>query len=194
MHGYPLRTAVPAVAVALALAVSGCGAEEESHAEPGPVGSSTEPSAAATPTQESSAGAEPLSDYEDAPQVQVARKFAAAIGRDISAGDKDLPRTDKYLSAQGRKRLPVHAAEDLGTTYPGPLPFTPVAVRGDGDIVTCMWTKGWGQDPKTGEPAAERLIAPIRIDMEKAKGTWKVANLYTSTADCAGVEVRGVKW
>lgn len=176
----------------LALGVAGCG-EDGSPTDAGP---QRDASASSTPTDAptQSPSAEPLSAYEDAPQVEVARKWAAAAARDVSAGKAQLPTARKFMSEKGHQVVPTRFSQEVGLTYPGPVPFTPVAVRSDGDVVTCMWVAGWGRDKATDEPAEKKKIAAMRIDLDRIEGQWQVSDLLTSEADCSGIDVQGVTW
>jgi hypothetical protein len=98
------------------------------------------------------------------------------------------------MTRKGRQIMPTRFSQEIGLRYPGPVPFTPVAVRADGDVVTCMWVAGWGRAEATGKPAERKKVVPMRIDMDRVRGKWRVSDLLYSEADCGAVDVRGVRW
>jgi len=136
-----------------------------------------------------------LSRFEGRPQVKTARHWAVAYARDVNARQYQLPRSAAFETDHGRTVVPNIDKSDMGLHFPGPLPFTPVAVSGSGastQVTICLWEQGWGQ--KNGKPAGRKKIGPAVFLMKKVAGTWRVDDLQVATADCSGVKVKGVRW
>lgn len=156
---------------------------------PSPTEASTTPSPSPT--------VRPLSRFEGRPPVKVARKWAAAIGRDINDKDRSYRRTAPLSTKKAQGYLGDFGNEDIGLHYVGPVPFTPTNVRAAGDtakITTCLWDKGWGHDPKTNLPRDRRRITALDFVMKKVGGAWKFDDLVTGGANCSNVPVKGLPW
>ena len=195
---HPRLTAGAAVLAmgVLGTVLSGCGGSSD---DPGPSAStSVSPSAApttATPSPTKPPKAKPLSRFEKRPQVKVTRQWAVAYARDINARQYHLPRSAAFETEHGRTVVPNIDKSDMGLHFPGPLPFTPVAVSGSGagaQVTICLWEQGWGQ--KHGKPAGKKKIGPAVFLMKKVAGAWRVDDLQVATADCSGVRIKGVRW
>lgn len=196
-----LRAALVAAPVAAALMLAGCGGSEDDPAPaPSPTPTPT-PSETATPTPTPTTSptptATPASAFEDRPQVVVLRRWAVAYGNDVNANAPSLPRSQKYETKAGKDILPAIAGSDLGHYFPGPLPFTPVAVRaggGQATVTVCLMTRGWAQDKRTHKPTDRKQVAPAQFVLKRAGKVWKVETLQQAKADCGGVKVKGETW
>lgn len=197
------RRAHPGAALALGalLGLAACGGSDgEPKADPttpAPTSSSVDtPSASATATTSPTPTTEPLSQFEDRPPVMVLRRWADAYARDINANKRKLTRADRLSSAHGEEQLIAAAHDDWGLRYPGPLPFTPVAVSVTGkkaSVTVCSLGQGFAVDPKTGKPRP-RQVTPARFVLVKAKGSWLLDEVTDAKADCGGVVIRKVTW
>lgn len=188
--------ALVAAPVAAALLLSGCSGD----AEPAPAATPTAtPSETVTPTSTPTPSATPLSSFEDRPQVKVIRRWAAAAAADLSNSDREMTASRVFLTegAVPRFRKDV-MGEDFDKDYPGPIPFTPVAVKVKGksaQVFACLQAEGWGLNRKTGRPAEKRRIMGAEFDLVQSKGHWTIDHLYdvTGSVDCKGVKVEGVR-
>lgn len=188
------RRAVPVVAtlLVLGLAVSGCGGSDEPSTHRSPSATATP-----TPTPSPSATATPLSSFEDRPQVKVARAWMSAAAQDVNAKLRSIPHAVPYETESLRGLMSQIFAEDIGRYYPGPLPFTPVAMKAQGKRTTvsaCAWFKGWAVDPKTRQPVEKKVTGPTEFILVKQSGQWKVDRWQVAKFDCSGVNVEGVTW
>jgi hypothetical protein len=189
---------IPATCAALAaiLMLAGCGGTDAKPAPaPKPSSSPTTAAPSATPTQTPSA--QPLSPFEDRAEVKVIRKWASAYGRDINAGSKTLKRAQKYESSAGRSVLPGVAGSDLGHYMPGPVPFTPVAVRTQGatsNVTACVQLRGWVTDKTTHAPIEKKKVGASLFTLKREHGGWKLDYFTAAKADCKGVQVVGETW
>jgi hypothetical protein len=189
--------ALAAVLLALTPVLVACGGNGEPEAEPSPTEETTSASPTSSPSPTKTG--QPLSEFEDRAPVKAARKWAALLGRGVNKGDDSMRTVAPWATPSGVDVSARFPAEDLenGNRWPGPQPFTPVRVSsksGKARVVTCLQTKGWSVDPKTDEKVRARKIEPAVIELVRAGKRWKVAALYSGSADCQGVKVRGVKW
>jgi hypothetical protein len=185
-----------AVLLVLALGASACGGNDDPKTtdDPSQTASATP---TPTPTPTPSPTPTPLSPFEDRPQVQALRSWAAAVGQDINAHDPSMPRSARYETDHGQEAIPQYAAEDMQLYYPGPAPFTPVAVTVSGRSATvsvCWMSQGWAEDPTTHKRARKRKVDPAAMTMRKEHGTWLLDDLRYAKVDCSGVIVKGVHW
>lgn len=198
----PRTAALCAILVAVALLASGCGGND-AQASVGPsktVSTSATPTPTAIPTAAPSE--EPLSAFEDRPQVQALRAYFAAVGQAVNAGDRTLGTVAPLATGAGLASTRGAVQDDLehGYRWPGPEPFTPTAVRssrGSATVSTCMLSTGWSVDPKTGKTVGgrkARSVKPILVDLKKVAGKWKVDAILLGTGDCASVTMKEVRW
>jgi hypothetical protein len=185
------------LATGLGLGLAGCGSADP--ATKGPVSESpssstpspTEASSTPTPTQR------PLSRYEDKAPVKVMRSWAVAYGKAINADDRSLGALAPYSTRAGLKLFPRLGAEDFGTYFPGPQPFTPLRVKVSGGtavVSSCLWSDGWGQDRRTKLPARKRNIVPADLVFKKQAGRWKLDTVNAGRNSCSQVPVKGIPW
>jgi hypothetical protein len=187
--------ALAAVLMALSPVLVACGGDEEPEAEPSP----TEETTSATPSPSPTKTEEPLSEFEDEAPVKAARKWAALLGRGVNKGDDSMRTVAPWATPSGVDVSARFPAEDLenGYRWPGPQPFTPVRVSsksGKATVLTCLQTKGWSVDPQTDEKVRSRKVEPAVIELVRRGQRWKVDGLYSGSADCQGVKVKGVTW
>jgi hypothetical protein len=187
------------LATGLGLGLAGCGAADP--ATKGPV-SKSPTSSTPTPTEASSTPAptptqRPLSRFENTPQVKVMRKWAVAYGHAVNAGDRSLQALAPYSTQTGMQLFPKLGAEDAGTYFPGPQPFTPLRVKvggGTAVVTSCFWSDGWGQDRQTKLPARKRHIIPADLVFKKQAGHWKLDTVNQGRNSCSDVPVKGIPW
>jgi hypothetical protein len=183
----------------LGLGVAGCGGSDAAAKDPvsespsSSTPSATESSTAPSPTPT----AKPLSRFEGQPQVKVMRKWAVAYGKAINANDHSFRGVARFSTSSAMKDLPTQSAEDAGTYFPGPQPFTPVRVRvagGTAVVSSCLWSDGWGLNPKTKLPARKRNIIPADLVFKKQAGLWKLDAVNAGKTNCSQVPVKGIPW
>ena len=68
------------------------------------------------------------------------------------------------------------------------------AEGGGAKLDVCMQTRGWSRDRETGKTVGRHIVVPVVIEMRKVAGAWKFDRYYKGTGDCAGVQVREVRW
>ena len=197
-----IATIVVSVSAAgLLLLTAGCSDDSEAQAPatPATTGSSPSPTASPTPTPSPTPTAQPLSRFEDEPPVIAARAWAAAFAQAINRRERTLGTAAPYSTAAGIARFQDYAKPEMGLYYPGPMPFTPTAVKVTGGravVETCWWAFGFAQDRKTKLPAHKRLIDAEDVILKKQGGQWKVDDLlvHKGGGDCSAVPVKGVGW
>lgn len=199
-----LRTHGGAVLAAalVALPLAACGGEEGPVDAPdgGPAASGRPtPSESATPTPtptpSATETARPLSRFEDEATVRAMRRWAAALAEDLTVDDRSFGRSGRFLTPAGQENFVRYYDEEFGLEYPGPLPFTPVRVNTTGDradVVACIWTAGWGVDPRTGQTVEAREITGVRTFLIRQARAWKLDSGQTAPINCDDVRVRGV--
>ena len=183
--------------MAVALTASACGGDDAKATDKPTESTST--SAAPTPTATPTPTEDPLSPFEDRPEVVALRSWADAAARDVNAGQRDFP-TARQLQVDTEKvrsDVSVSWREDFGRYYPGPLPFTPVAVSGskrESRVTTCVLSAGFALKKQGGQPAEKREVIPVVFTMARQGGAWLLAGIVGGTADCGGVQVEEVQW
>jgi hypothetical protein len=135
----------------------------------------------------------PLSPYENDPGVKALRKFYAAAAKAINVRNLRHPDLVAMSTPKRQARNEVLFKTELGLRVPGPIPFTPVAVRSNGStsrtILYCGLDEGFSLDPKTGKPARPRSVVPVAASMVRIDGRWKVDSLTSADFSCVGVKV-----
>lgn len=191
------RTSGVLVAVLLALSpvLVACGGDEEPEAEPTPSESTTSATSSPSPTKTE----EPLSEFEDEAPVKAVRKWAAVVGKAVNQGDTSMRSTRVWATPSGVAIAAQATAGDLesGYRWPGPQPFTPVAVRTRGKSATlnvCFQTYGWARN-ENGKRVNKRKVEPAVMEMKRMNGRWKVSNVdIGGPFSCSDVSVKGVRW
>ena len=195
------RAALLAAPIATAMLLAGCGGGDDDPApatSPTPTPSETATSTP-TPTTSPTPPATPASAFEDKPQVQVIRRWAAAAATDFNNSDRKMAASRVFLTKAAVPRFRADVmGEDFDKDYPGPIPLTPVAMKARGtsaQVFACLQSQGWGVDRKTGRPAERTQIMGAEFDLVRSKGTWVIDHLYdvTDSVDCKGVKVEGVR-
>lgn len=193
-----LRTSLlPALLVVLGLVVSACGGSK-ADANDDPT-TSAPTSATPTPTPTPSPTAEPLSPFEGKAPVKALRNWAAAATQDVNARHRDFPLARRFEVDTDKVRNDVSTTwhEDFDKYFPGPLPFTPIAVSGSGGratITTCAVASGFSLTRPGGKPAEKHRVIPVVFTMARQQGSWLLAGIVAGTADCSGVKIQEVPW
>lgn len=193
---------VGVVAMSLVGALSGCsGGSSAAAGTTSATATTTSPpptSASPTTTPTATPTVPPLSKFEGQAPVKVMRAWAAAIAKDINAGDKSATRANKLSVSAMVSINEFIVKDDAGVRYyPGPVPFTPTKVAVNGakaSISACWWAFGWGLKNTTKKPDEPRKIVATTTTLTKTKGVWRVDSSHTVTFSCAGVQVKGVAW
>jgi hypothetical protein len=125
--------------------------------------------------------------------VKLMRAYYAALAKAVNVRNLRLPEL-VALSTPGRlKVIEETVAIELGNRVPGPVPFTPTAVRSNGPrsrtVLLCVLDDGWSINPKTGKPARPRNVIAVRADLVKVGGRWKADDLVNADFSCTGVTV-----
>jgi hypothetical protein len=186
-----VATGVAALAV-LAVLTSGCSRSDAGQAPPVASGSPS-PSASPSASVSPSVSATPASPYEDDPGVQTMRLYYAAAAKAVNARNLRHPELVAVSTPKRADRNVINLKDELGNRAPGPVPFTPIAVRSNGPgsrtVLMCVLGEGHSINPKTGKPAHARLVRAVQADLVKVGGRWKVDGLTRAKFSCAGVEV-----
>ena len=188
---------VAALLLGLAVALSACGADAEVGNDPtAPASTTPAPPSSPAPTP---TPMEPLSRFEDKAPVVAARAWEVALAKAVNARERSLASLVPLTTAHGMDLARYIAREDLahGWLLPGPEPFTPVGLQVRGGVAKvdlCLQLSGWSVRPKTGKTVHKRKVAAAVYQFRKVEGAWKFDDYYAGTADCAGVDVRGVRW
>jgi hypothetical protein len=182
------------VAGLLVATLAACGGEDEPETAPSPSESTSESSPSPSPTKTE----EPLSEFEDEPQVKAVREFLELSALAVNRGDEQMSNARGVMTARGADVLPSTIARDVGLYYPGPVPFTPTSVRVDAKEATvpgCVLADGFAKkNEKAGKPARKRQVIAVNFGLVKVDGTWKVDSAKPGALACKGVEVEAVTW
>jgi hypothetical protein len=187
---YRRLAAGAATLAVVAVLTSGCSRSDATQAPPSATGSA---SASASRSAPASPSATPASPYEDDPGVKTMRAYYAAIAKAINARNLRLPELVALSGRELAARTPSTLDVELGNRAPGPVPFTPTAVRSNGPrsrtVLLCVLDDGWTVNPKTGKLARPRNVIAGRADLVKVGGRWKVDALTRASFSCTGVTV-----
>jgi hypothetical protein len=188
-----------AVLLALALTVSACGGEDADASDNPSKSTSATPTPTPTATSTPTPTVTPVSPFEDRPQVQALRSWADAAARDVNARQRDFPTARQFQvdTEKVRSDVSVSWREDFDKYYPGPLPFTPIAVsgsKGESRVTTCVLSQGFSLKRQGGPPAEKREVIPVVFTMAKQAGAWRLAGIVGGTADCGGVQIEEAQW
>jgi len=188
-----LRAGVLATLLAVSLTACGGGSSgDDPTSSPTPAPTTAAPSPTAAPTT-----AAPLSRFEGQPPVKVLRAWAAAAAKDINARSHGLARARAYELPSGYTDFNYTVRKEFDKYYPGPFPFTPVAVTRHGrtaQITTCLWAEGFALKHKGGPRAEKHGVVGALFTARKVGGAWKLADIAAATVDCSGVTIKGVTW
>jgi hypothetical protein len=192
-------TAAGVLLVALALGASACGGGDADASDKPTKTASTSASASPTPTPTPAATPDPLSPFEDRPPVKALRSWADAAVRDVNARQHEFPTARQFQVDTDKVRHDVEFSwqQDFDKYFPGPLPFTPIAVsgsKGQARITTCVLGAGFSLKKQGGQPAEKRQVLPVVFTMAKQGGAWLLAGIVGGTADCSGVKIKEVQW
>lgn len=205
MHALAMRRRLAApVAVGLLALVAGCGGDDADAAQgpsAGDQATSSTPSATSSPTEAATPTptprTRPLSRFEGEPWVEATRAYYAAVARSINEGERDLASARSTMVEGSAADLAPAYAEDFGTYFPGPVPFTPVRIQDYGNkkiVFSCEWADGWSLDRETELPALPKDIIATAALVTRVDGTWLVEDISLADHDCAQVKVKGVPW
>jgi hypothetical protein len=185
-----------AVLVTVALSVSACGGDdaEASDKPTRPAATSATP----TPDPTQSAAPTPASPFEDRAEVRALRGWADAVTLDVNARERDFPSAQRFEVDTDKVRADVEATfqHEFDKYYPGPVPFTPISVKGKGrrsTVTACTVGAGFALKRPGGPPAEKREVIPIVFTMAKQKGSWLLAGILLGKADCGGVRIEEVQ-
>jgi hypothetical protein len=192
-------TLAAAVLAVLALGASACGGADPKASDDPTTTPPTSVAPTPTPTPTVTPSQAPQSPFEDRPQVKALRSWADAATRDVNARHHDFPTARQYQVDSDKVRHDVEFSwqQDFDKYFPGPLPFTPMAVsgsKGQSRVTTCVLGAGFSLKKEGGRPAEKRQVIPVVFTMAKQHGTWLLAGIAGGTADCGGVKIEEVHW
>jgi hypothetical protein len=191
------------LASAALLVVVAAGCTSSSKPSAAPVSPST--SAVTSPSVSSSAPApsptatKPLSPFEADPAVMALRAWAAEAARTVNTGKYDSPALDQLMTPAFAKGIKAILGEDVGLTYPGPIPLQPVGVEVTNAharvVKVCDMYEGFARSPKTKRPARAAKIAAADVYVASNSGRWLVDDLTLASGfSCKGVKVARPTW
>ena len=198
------RVAVLVAALTAFVVAAACTSSSKPSRSDTPLGSSSSATLSPTPTpvtpKPSPTKSAPLSRFEADPAVAAMRAWSAQVAKDVNAGGKFndpalLVLETKKFASQVRSII----GTDVGTYYPGPAPFTPLAVTvvspTERKIKMCIVSTGFAQNSKTHKPAKKLKLLPSEAVMPLVSGDWKLDSLTQApTTSCAGVKVPMPTW
>lgn len=187
------RRAVAALAVVLLVGAAGCSDDPLTTplaASPQPTGGAPSPEPSPSPSPVPSPT--PLSPFENDPAVQGLRAYGAAAAEAVNARNLQLPALVAASTAARAAQNPDVFGGDLGSHFPGPIPFKVFNVATvDADtkkILICSVENGWGLTKPGGTPAKPVEILPIEVEMRLEGGVWKLHDGQISQAiSCEGL-------
>lgn len=194
-------TALAAVAGMAVLALAACTGGDDpppSTSTSTTSGSGTTTPSSTTTAAPSTTALPPLSRFEDDPRVKAVRMFAYEYGKAVNAKSANYKPWLATMSPAGQAVRKDFIQGDLGYQYPGPVPFTPVALQGSGSpskVIACMQITGFSLNPKTNQPAEKTSIDPVYVKVSKVKGAWKVDTIGDQAGtSCSKTKVVGRAW
>jgi hypothetical protein len=206
-EGSPVRPGTVLVALSLCLTAACAGddsppasaplpAASASASAPAPAVTTETPAATASPPPGSTTRP-PRSRFENDPAVRVLRQHYRGMA--IGVNEESMRVADLTASSTKTrlKILPDLFRDEYGDRYPGPIPFTPVAVKKRSatlhDVKICVLADGWLQDAQTGRPTKKRAVQALQAWVIKTGPGWRVDHVYTEPSiDCDGVKISEV--
>jgi hypothetical protein len=195
-----------------ALAVAGCGqalpqtAPPTATVGPEPSGQSVPPATSepgATSTSVAQQGepvvtGTPDERWEKDPAVKALRLQYLGSAKAVNAGRTDIPELRKSSTAERFSRLDAIWRSEYGHRYPGPIPFTPLAVTAESSttrvVALCVLAKGWLRNPNTGLPVEPRQVQRGTARVVKEGGAWHVDSIRGADGSCDGVPIEEVRF
>jgi hypothetical protein len=199
--------------VTTTLALAGCGqglpetAPPAATVEPPPVSSGSlpattgEPAATSVPVPPQGdpvATGTPDDRWEKDAAVKALRLHYLGSAKAVNAGSTDIPELRKSSTAERFSRLESIWSSEYGYRYPGPIPFTPLAVTAESTttrvVTLCVLAKGWLRNPNTGRPAEPRQVERGTARVVKEDGSWRVDSIRGADGSCDGVPIEEVRF
>lgn len=161
--------------------------------------SSTSSSATPTPTPTPTRTVVPLSPFEKDPGVQAFRAWAAAAARTVNTGHYISASLRATMTAGLASQMKTIIGTDVGTYYPGPVPYTPVRVivhsSASREIDGCGLSTGFAENRKTHKPAEARKVIPVQVLAVQQSGRWVLSAMYgQARVRCTGVVIKTPRW
>lgn len=161
-----------------------------------PPPTTTATSTSSTPPPTTSSAPPPLSRFESDPAVKALRTWAAQVGRTVNGGHYDDAALDALMTPTMKRGIKPVTGGEVGRHYPGPVPFTPIAVTllssVNREVKICVVAGGFSTDKHGGR--TKHKVLPIRADLTRVGGRWLLNHFYTATFSCSGVHVPEVTW
>jgi hypothetical protein len=199
-----VRSSASGVAIIVVIAILGSacgGGDARTSAKPSvpPSTRAATPTPTPTPTPAPTAAATPVSRFEDRPEVQALRSWAAAATRDVNARHHRFPTARQFQvdSANTMSDVATSWRQEFDKYFPGPLPFTPIEVSRSGRrsvVTTCVTSAGFSLRKPGGQPAERHAVIPVVFTMARQGDSWLLADIVGGTADCKGVQIAPVPW
>ncbi|SDI95816.1 hypothetical protein SAMN05444157_0989 [Frankineae bacterium MT45] len=153
----------------------------------------------ATPAEATTGGASgAASPYEDDSAVVSWRNWALAAAQAVNAGKVHTTALDELMTPDFAKQTTTLLAPQMGLTYPGPMPFTPISVTDLSptarSLRICLVTAGFAhnRNAKASTPTHPNATKPMTVRPMVASaiyqnGTWLTSGLASENFSCSGV-------
>jgi hypothetical protein len=122
------------------------------------------------------------------------------VAKDVNVGGKfNDPALLALETTKFASRVRPLIGSDVGTYYPGPAPFQPLAVTvvspTERDVKMCIVSTGFAQNPKTHKPAKRLKLLPANVAVLQNAGAWRVdSQRLAPQVSCTGVKVPMPTW
>lgn len=140
----------------------------------------------------------PLSPFEADPAVMALRTWSAQVARTINKGKIDEPDLRSLMTASLDRSMPAIAGGEIGHRYPGPVPFTPIAVTATSatahEVKLCDVAAGYSLNPKTGKPFEKYRKQGIVAGAVLSNGRWLVSKFVLASFSCTTVKIPEPTW
>lgn len=142
--------------------------------------------------------ARPRSRFERNPAVRVLRTHYVGLAKSVNLRTADVPELVRTSTTARAAVNPSVMRTELGLHYPGPVPFTPYAVRvvdsRTREVLMCAVDEGWGRDPATGRPARPWSVVRLVATVVRVDGRWLVDRIVRTPGSCVSVRIYEVMW
>jgi hypothetical protein len=195
-------TVAVSVAVVGALALAACSGGSKPRVAPAAASSSAASTTASSSPVPSPSTSAPLSPFETQAPVIALRNWAAAATKAYNASqnysDPSLVALEEPSFVSVTSTLYADDAKS-GLTYPGPLPFTPIAVASpsptEASISTCVVGQGFAVSPATQKPIAALTVLPVTFSETLTNGAWLLSGIANATTySCTNVVPAEQAW
>lgn len=140
-------------------------------------------------------------EYDDDPRVEIVREWAEEYA--VAATERDPDREDwlDTMTGEAVADRMLLIEDDLGWTYPGPVPLTVTQVvdreEGTAAVEACVLARGFAQDPDTRAVPEDELVYPMEFHLRATDDDaddFVITGIYLGNQSCSGIKIERNAW